>query len=113
MTDTTEFLPLHPLEYEILLLLLEEPSHAYAIVQRLEAEGAPGRRVLPANLYRRIRDLLDHGLIEEYASRGAAPARGRRDFRISALGRRVVKAEARRLETAVAAARRHGLLKGT
>jgi DNA-binding PadR family transcriptional regulator len=113
VTGISEYLPLHSLEFEILMVLLEGPSHAYAIVQRLERDSTLRQKILPANLYRRVRDLMDRSLIEECPRRESGLARGRRDFRISALGRRVVRAEAQRLDQLLTTARRHGLVQGT
>jgi DNA-binding PadR family transcriptional regulator len=113
MTDKPqdEHLPLHPLEFRILMVLLRGASHGYRIVQEVEAMEA-GQRIWPANLYRRIRDLLANGLIEEAAS-PAEEADGRRTYvRLSSLGRRVARAEAKRLEALVADARAHRLLPG-
>jgi DNA-binding PadR family transcriptional regulator len=108
--DVDGLLPLHPLEFRILLVLLEGASHGYRIVQEIEGlEG--GGRIWPANLYRRIRDLLSKGLIEESPAPRGAEGDGRRTYvRVSALGRRVAKAEARRLEMLVADARARRLL---
>ncbi len=105
-----EFLPLHPLEFRILLVLLDGPSHGYRIVKQIEARER-GAAIYPANLYRRIRDLLEKGLIEESASPRGEEEDGRRLYvRVSALGRRVAKVEARRLEELVADARARQLL---
>jgi DNA-binding PadR family transcriptional regulator len=103
-------LPLHPLEFRILLALLDGPSHGYRIVQGIEA--VEGRvRIWPANLYRRIRDLLAKGLIEETAPPREEEGAARRTYlRLSALGRLVARAEARRLAGLVADARARGLL---
>lgn len=115
MTRTSEpspdaLLPLHPLEFRILLALLDGPSHGYRIVQEIEAvEGR--ERIWPANLYRRIRDLLAKRLIEETAApRGEDGVARRTYLRLSALGRSVAKAEARRLAELVADARARRLL---
>lgn len=113
--DTTEdvqaYLPLHPLEFRILLVLLGGASHGYRIVQEIEAREGGGARIWPANLYRRIRDLLANGLIEETSPPRGADADPRRSYvRVSALGRRVARAEARRLEALVADARAQRLL---
>lgn len=114
MPDTTgdaqAFLPLHPLEFRILLVLLDGASHGYRIVKEIEAREA-GERIWPANLYRRIRDLLAKGLVEEALPPRADSADPRRSYvRVSALGRRVARAEARRLEELVADARARRLL---
>jgi DNA-binding PadR family transcriptional regulator len=108
--ETDPFLPLHPLEFRILLALLDGPGHGYRIVQEIEARE-PGAKIWPANLYRRIRDLLGKGLIEETAApKGEEPDPRRTYVRLSVLGRRVATAEARRLEALVADARAHRLL---
>ena len=108
--DVHAFLPLHPLEFRILLVLLGGASHGYRIVKEIEArEGR--ERVWPANLYRRIRDLLASGLIEEAPAPRGEAADGRRSYvRVTNLGRRVARAEARRLEALVADARARRLL---
>ena len=109
--DPAAHLPLHPLEFRILLVLLDGPSHGYRIVRAIE-ESAEVGRIWPANLYRRIRDLLGRGLIEEVAP-PAGEADGRRTHvGLSALGRRVAEAEAIRLERLVTEARAHRLLPG-
>jgi DNA-binding PadR family transcriptional regulator len=104
------FLPLNPLEFRILLVLAGGASHAYRIVKEIEEREA-GLTVYPANLYRRIRDLLERGLIEESAA-GPREEGGRRRtlLKASELGRRVAKAEARRLEALVLEAREGRLL---
>lgn len=101
MRDADSFLPLHPLEFRILLGLLDDPSHGYEIVRAIEAEGGHGR-IYPANLYRRIRDLLASELIEEVeiTPEHAADTR-RRYVRVTRLGRSVARAEARRLQRTV------------
>lgn len=93
------FLPLHPEAFRILLVLREGPAHGYAVVKMLEADpGRPGR-VMPANLYRRMRTLLDQELIAEADPPADADADDprRRYFRLTALGERVARAEAHRL----------------
>jgi DNA-binding PadR family transcriptional regulator len=109
--DVESPLPLHPLTYEILLILLDGPVHAYRIVKRIEKESGGGPRVLPANLYRRLRDMLDAGWIEELPVPEAD--RRHRDFQLTSLGRGVLSAEVRRLEAAVAMARGKGMLPRT
>jgi len=104
-----EFLPLHPLELRILMLLVEGPSYGTEIVEGIEARDGERARLYPANLYRRIRDLLGDGLIEDAAApEGADPRRSY--VRITALGREVAGAEARRLQDLVQDAVRHRLL---
>lgn len=109
--DPESFLPLHPLEFRILLVLLEGPSHGYRIVKAIEERVRSRRRIYPANLYRRIRDLLERGLIEETASPVPDLEDARRTYvSVTELGRRVARAEAMRLESLVADAREQRLL---
>lgn len=109
VTDVASLLPLHPLDFRILLALHGGQSHAYAIVAAIEAESADGPRIYPANLYRRLRDLTASGLLEEQAVPPGAGQRRKRDFRLTALGRQVLRAEVARMEGLLAAARQLGV----
>lgn len=108
--DPERLLPLHPLEFRILLALLRGNLHGYHIVKQIEAQEPLGRRIFPANLYRRMRDLLAKGLIAEAVAPAGGGDERRRYFRLTPLGRRVVEAEAWRLQALVRDARREGLL---
>lgn len=108
------FLPLHPLEFRILLILLEAPSHGYAVVQEIEGRDGGSGKIYPANLYRRIRDLLAKGLVEDAPlPDGYSPDPRRRYFGVTELGRRVARAETARLGALLAEARERGLLSTT
>jgi len=106
-TSTIEqHLPLHPEAFRILLVLRAGELHGYAIVKDLERDaGRPGR-VLPANLYRRIRNLLQKGLIAETDRRSDPDLddERRRYFKITDLGEAVARAEAERLSGLLAQA---------
>lgn len=100
-------LPLRPVEFHVLLSLAAGPRHGYGIMQ--DAAARTGEDIIPdvGTLYRALRRMVDGGLIEPVEGAGS----GRRnDYRITALGRRVAGAEARRLASLVAAARDGGLL---
>ena len=104
-SDVDAHLPLNPEAFRILLVLRGRELHGYAIVKELERDpGRPGR-VLPANLYRRIRTLSENGLIEETQGLGEGEEERRRYFRITRLGEAVARAEALRLEGLLAGAR--------
>lgn len=105
-----DFLPLHPLEFRILLALLDGATFGTRIVQAIEAAEPGHGRLYPANLYRRIRDLMSDGLLEATpAPRGADP---RRTYvRLTRMGHAVARAEAGRLRDLVADATRHRLLR--
>jgi DNA-binding PadR family transcriptional regulator len=103
-----DFLPLHPFEFRILLALAEGPAHGYPIIKVIEERDGSWKRVLPANLYRRLRGMRLRGLVDEVEAAEGAPdnERQRRTFALSELGRRVAVAEARRLDALVADAKR-------
>ena len=99
--DPQHFLPLNPLEFRILLALREGCRHGYAIVKDVEARSEGSDKIFPANLYRRIRNLLASGLLTETAPPAdAVPTdeRRRKFFVLTALGIEVARAETARLE---------------
>jgi DNA-binding PadR family transcriptional regulator len=92
------FLPLSTANLYILLALAAEERHGYAIMQEVNQSSEGVVKLGPGTLYRSIQDLLKDGLIQESSSR---PVRHedqrRRYYRLTALGRRVLAAESRRL----------------
>ncbi len=107
-TDLSKHLPLHPLAFRVLMAVIEGPSFGTEIVQRIE-EKERGTKLYPANLYRRIRDLLADGLIEECEGPDGADPR-RTYVRLTSVGRAVARAEARRLSALLTDARAAHLL---
>jgi DNA-binding PadR family transcriptional regulator len=106
-------LPLTPISFEILLALLGEDRHGYAILQIVEARLGGKLPMRTGTIYRALARLLDEGLIADAA--GARPAdedERRKYYRITPLGRRIAKSEAERLADQVAAARAHRLIGG-
>jgi len=106
-TAVDQLLPLHPEAFRILVVLRAGERPGYSLVKELERDpGRPGR-VLPANLYRRIRTLLERGLIEESDQRPDSEMddERRRYFRVTDLGEAVARAEAHRLDDLLAGAR--------
>src|ERR1700753_1059474 len=102
-----QFLPLKPDAFYVLFVLLAGERHGYAIM-REAADRSDGRVELQAGaLYRLLRRLLDDGLVTESQRRPAADAddERRRYYRITALGRRVIAAEAERMAALADAAR--------
>jgi DNA-binding PadR family transcriptional regulator len=111
--NVEQYLPLTPVAFEILLAVAEEERHGYAIMQDIE-ESTDGRmRLNPGTLYRAIGRLVDAGLLRELDARPAPDLEDarRRYYAPTPLGRRVARAEARRLAAQVAAARAKRLLK--
>lgn len=107
-----DYLPLRPVEFEILLSLAGGERHGYGIVQEAEERSEVGERLELGTLYRALRRLTEQGLIEPVARRSAPDAEDERRnyYGITALGELVAHAEARRLARLVAAARSGGLL---
>jgi DNA-binding PadR family transcriptional regulator len=68
--------------------------------------------VRTGTIYRALARLLDEGLIERTAGAVGTDER-RQNYRISARGRKVARAEAERLANQVEAARLHRLLPGS
>jgi DNA-binding PadR family transcriptional regulator len=105
------FLPLRPVEFQILLSLAGEERHGYGILQDVEERTGEAESWGLGTLYRALRRLVEQELIEPSARRAAEADGERRNYyRITALGRRVVTAEANRLESLVRAARASGVL---
>lgn len=111
-TRPRDFLPLTPNFFEILLTLVDDEAHGYAILQRV-LQRTDGRvRLLPGTTYRAFHRLMEMGLIEESGDRPHPEIddQRRRYYRITELGRSVAAAEAERLASAVRVAREKKLL---
>ena len=106
--DPSSFLPLRPVELEILLTLAHGERHGYAIIQETEARNEGALRLETGTMYRALRRLVHDGLAAPTARRPHdhdGDDERRRYYTITALGRRVAGAEAARLARLVAAAR--------
>ena len=108
------FLPLTPVSFEILLALAGGEQHGYAVMLDVERRTSGAISLHAGSLYRALNRLLEAGLIEELEHR---PDREhdderRRYYRLTANGLEVARAEARRLELQVEAARQRRLLPG-
>jgi len=111
MVKPDHLLPLKPLHFLMLLALLDGERHAYGIKKDLASRGEH-RDIGPGTLYRSIAQLIESGVIEESDRRPLAELddERRRYYRLTGFGRRVVAAEARRLDALVSAARTRKLL---
>ena len=104
-------LPLTPATFHILLALVDEERHGYAIMLEVQDRTDGIVRLGPGTLYGSLKRMLSAGMIEETGER-ADPQLGderRRYYRITAFGRAVARAEAERLESAVLLARQKKL----
>ena len=106
------FLPLRPVEFQVLLSLAQGERHGYGIMQEALALSEGATLLEPGTLYRALRRMLQAGLVAESARRpdpDKADER-RRYYRLTDLGRRVASAEAARMQRLVGAARAYRLL---
>jgi DNA-binding PadR family transcriptional regulator len=96
-----------PVEFYILLALVGDDRHGYAIMQQVEAESHGTVQIGPGTLYTAIKRLLGYGHIREVESRidpELDDAR-RKYYRLTAAGRAAATAEAERLADLVRLAR--------
>jgi len=95
-TDT----PLRPVEFYVLLGLVEGDLHGYGIIQRTEQQSDGRIRLDPGTLYRAIRRLREGGLVAHAPRREAEDlddGRQRRYYKLTPSGREVAEREARRI----------------
>ena len=105
--DPADLIPLKPLVFHILLVLVQGERHGYSIVKEVAANTEGQMKVEPGNLYRTLRTMLAQGLIEELPERpdpGMDDQR-RRYFRLSPLGDDLLRLETARMEELANAAR--------
>jgi DNA-binding PadR family transcriptional regulator len=103
-------LPLTPIAFEILLVLVEGDRHGYGILRQVEQRVGSVLPLRTGTLYRALARLFEDGLIDA-APGGAGEDTRRRHYRITPRGEEVARAEARRLADQVAAARARKLLR--
>ena len=104
-------LPLPPATFHILVALVDQERHGYAIIQDVEARTGGALRLSAGTLYRSSARMAEQGLIREVARRPAAvfDDERRRYYRITPFGTEVARAEMRRLTELVRLARARGL----
>ncbi len=97
--DVVSHLPLNPKVLMVLMALLQGPTHGYEIKKRAESQSGGSVRLDAGSLYRTLAQLEDRGLVQETDDRPDPEDDDprRRYYELTALGARVLKAEARRL----------------
>ena len=103
--DPAAFLPLPNLPYLVMLSVAEQPRHGWAIVKRIEELSGPRATPSSGSLYLAIARLEERGLIEESPPADETVDQ-RRTYRLTSLGRRVVRLETARLAELVGLAKR-------
>jgi DNA-binding PadR family transcriptional regulator len=108
MSAPSDFVPMTSLGFMVLLALAREPLHGYGLIKDVERRSggvvAPGT----GSFYEVLRGMQADGLIVP-STTASADAR-RRTFELTALGREVLRLEARRLSSLVRESRQLGLL---
>lgn len=106
-TEVSERLPLKPDVLQILLALEDADRHGYAILKEIERATQGTVTLAPSPFYRKLKRLTDQGLVVESDERPAPELddERRRYYALTRLGRRVLRAEARRLVALVGSER--------
>ena len=102
--DPVRFLPLSAHQFHILLALTDGDRHGYGVIQDVEQRTGGDMRLGTGTLYTAIARLVALGLIGETREDDR-----RRYYRLLPLGRAVLQAETRRLESLVRHAHARGV----
>ncbi len=104
-TDVQSNLPLREATFFIVLSLTKEPKHGYAIMKEVQVLSEGRVLLSTGTLYGAIKRLLNQGWIRRVNESGAAPSnRERKEYALTDLGRRILKAEVERLNSLVTTA---------
>jgi len=105
--DPRDLLPLTPAMFHVLVALVDEERHGYAIIKDVATRTSGEVKIATGTLYGIIKRLLAEGLAVESKRRPPAESDDDRRiyYRLTAFGKRVVAAETERLEAAVRSAR--------
>jgi DNA-binding PadR family transcriptional regulator len=109
---SSQYQPLTPVVYHILLALTDGEKHGYAIMKDVEVQTGGRFKMGPGTLYGSIKRMLAAGLIEEADERPDPKLddERRRYYRLTGLGQRAVSLESERLAQAVSVARQKRVL---
>ncbi len=102
--DPRSLLPLRPVEYLILLALVAEELHGYALAKDIAEQTDGVVSLEPGNLYRVIKRLSADKLVEgsERKSTGTHDDERRRYYKLTKLGQQVAALEGDRLRKLLA-----------
>ena len=67
--NVAEHLPLKPLDFSVLLVLVEDEEYGYRMVKRIAETRAGEIRLAPSNLYNVLDRMIDAGLVEDRGRR--------------------------------------------
>ena len=107
-----DLLPLTPAVFNILLALADGDKHGYGIMLEVEAATHGQVQMGPGTLYGSIKRMLKAELIENSAERADPQMddQRRKYYRLTDLGRRVLRMEAERLASQVLIAKAKNVL---
>lgn len=108
-TDPDTLLPLKPLEFSILIALIEEELYGYALARRLGERSFGGVQLSPGNLYHVLDRMIGNGLLKAVEREEPEDAR-RRWYGPTAFGRSVAAAEATRMREVLQTAERLAII---
>jgi DNA-binding PadR family transcriptional regulator len=106
-TKTHQGAGVTPVEFHILLALVDVDRHGYAIMQQVAVDSGGAIELGPGTLYGALARLVEYGFIREVES-GVDPALDdsrRRYYRLTPAGRAAASTEADRLAAVVKVAR--------
>lgn len=102
------FLPLSAAEYHVLLVLADRDLYGYAILQAMQEDSGGTVSLDIGSLYRVIARLEGVGLVQDAENPEGeghpSPGRPRRYYRLTPLGRAVLREEVQRMKRAVSLA---------
>jgi DNA-binding PadR family transcriptional regulator len=109
-TDIHTNLPLTETTYFILLSLSPAPRHGYSVMKDVRQLSQERVVLSTGTLYSALKRLLDQGWIQRTDDpEGSSDGRGRKAYRLTALGQQILEAEVLRLHGLVNAARGRAL----
>ncbi len=106
--------PLPAAAFQILLSLVDDDLHGYAIMRQVADQTEGRMRLGPGTLYSSIRSLLEEKFIEEVDLREdlKLSQERRRYYHLTAAGRKLARSEADRLADLLRVARAKKILRG-
>jgi DNA-binding PadR family transcriptional regulator len=94
MNASTQPKPLKPAVFHILLALVDNESHGYAIMQAVREQSGGRVPLQTGSFYRHLTKLIDQGLVAEApAPRQVEDARRGTHYRLTARGRQALERE--------------------
>ena len=112
--DLSAALPLTETTYFILLSLLPQPKHGYAIMKNVQALSEDRVILSTGTLYGAIKRLLEQGWIERVALAEEEQENGRerKAYALTRTGHRMLEVETERLQALIRASRQVAALDG-